>query len=227
MASEHEGHRQRLRSRYRGEGLDGFEPHQVLELLLFYANPRADTNPIAHHLLEQFGSLDAVLDAPVEELTQVKGVGENTAILLNLIPQAARRYLESKNATDGLVSGISDLGAYLLPRFVGRKNELLLLVSIDNKGRILSCDRLAEGDIGRVNVTKRAVIETALRTKATRAVLAHNHPRGYAVPSQEDVDLTMQLRKSLKEVGVSLIDHIIVANDDYVSMAASGYFLNL
>ncbi|HNW04692.1 MAG TPA: DNA repair protein RadC [Oscillospiraceae bacterium] len=224
--SEHDGHRQRLRSRYCSEGLDGFEPHQVLELLLFYSNPRADTNPIAHRLLDQFGSLDAVLDAPVEELIQVKGVGENTAILLNLIPQAARRYLESKNATDSLVSGISDVGKYLLPRFVGRKNELLLLVSIDNKGRILSCDRLAEGDIGRVNVTKRAVIETVIRTKATRAVLAHNHPQGYAVPSQEDIDLTVQLRKSLKEVGVDLIDHIIVANDDYVSMAASGYFLN-
>ncbi|HPD87916.1 MAG TPA: DNA repair protein RadC [Oscillospiraceae bacterium] len=225
MPGEHEGHRQRLRSRYRSEGLDGFEPHQVLELMLFYSNPRADTNPIAHRLLERFGSLDAVLDASVEELLEVKGVGENTAVMLNLVPQIARRYLEAKNATDNLVGGLSDLGKYLLPRFVGRKNELLLIVSIDNKGRILSCDRLAEGEIGRVNVTKRTVIETVLRTKASRAVLAHNHPQGYAVPSQEDIDLTLQLRKSLREVGVELVDHIIVANDDYVSMAASGYFL--
>lgn len=222
MPSEHDGHRSRLKNRFMKSGLDDFEPHNVLELVLFYSVPRRDTNPIAHRLINRFGSLSAVLDAKPEELMKVEGVTENTAVLLSMLPQVARKYLEDKADTSNLVGGINDIGKYLLPKFVGRTIETMMLASIDNKGKMISCSIIAEGDSTKASVSKRRIMEEAIRVGAERVVLAHNHPMGFAIPSDEDIDFTEKIYAMLKGIGIELIDHIVFAQDDFVSFAASG-----
>lgn len=204
-------------------GLDDFAPHNVLEFLLFYSIPRGDTNPIAHRLIDAFGSLSGVFDATPEELMKVSGVGESTAILISMIPQMARKYLEDKADAVNVVGGCGDIGAYLLPKFVGRTNEALMMVSIDNKNKVISCSVVAEGTVDSAKVSRCKVMEEAMKVKATRVILAHNHPRGVAVPSAEDVAMTREIGRLFAQVGIELVDHIIIADDDYVSMAASGF----
>ena len=223
MENLHEGHRKRMRERFIKSGLDDFAPHYVLEFLLFYSIPRGDTNPIAHRLIDSFGSLSGVFDATPEELMKVKGVGESTAILISMVPQMARKYLEDKADSVNVMGGCSDIGAYLLPKFVGRTNEALMMVSIDNKNKIISCSVVAEGTVDSAKVSRRRVMEEAMKVNATRVILAHNHPRGVAVPSSEDVVMTREIGKLFAQVGIELVDHIIIADDDYVSMAASGF----
>ena len=223
MENLHEGHRKRMKERFIKSGLDDFAPHNILELLLFYSIPRGDTNPVAHRLIDTFGSLSGVFDATPEELAKVDGVGENSAILISMIPQIARKYLEDKADTANIVGGCSDIGAFLLPKFVGRTNEALMMVSIDNKKKIISCSVVAEGTVDSAKVSRRKIMEEAMKVKATRVILAHNHPCGVAVPSSEDVVMTKEIGRLFAQVGIELVDHIIVANDDYVSMAASGF----
>ena len=212
-----------MKERFIKSGLDDFAPHNILELLLFYSIPRGDTNPVAHRLIDTFGSLSGVFDATPEELAKVDGVGENSAILISMIPQIARKYLEDKADTANIVGGCSDIGAFLLPKFVGRTNEALMMVSIDNKNKIISCSVVAEGTVDSAKVSRRKIMEEAMKVKATRVILAHNHPCGVAVPSSEDVVMTKEIGRLFAQVGIELVDHIIVANDDYVSMAASGF----
>lgn len=223
MENLHEGHRKRMKERFIKSGLDDFAPHNILELLLFYSIPRGDTNPVAHRLIDTFGSISGVFDATPEELAKVDGVGENSAILISMIPQIARKYLEDKADTANIVGGCSDIGAFLLPKFVGRTNEALMMVSIDNKNKIISCSVVAEGTVDSAKVSRRKIMEEAMKVKATRVILAHNHPCGVAVPSSEDVVMTKEIGRLFAQVGIELVDHIIVANDDYVSMAASGF----
>ena len=224
MPSEHDGHRVRLKHRFLKTGLDDFEPHNVLELLLFYSVPRKDTNPLAHRLIDRFGSISNVFDAKPEDLMKVEGVTENTAALLTMIPQLSRRYLEEKADALNAISGFEDIGAYVLPKFVGRTVETVMLISLDNKNKIVACNIVAEGENNNATVSKRKIMEEAIKVNATKVVLAHNHPMGFAVPSPEDVYMTEEIYGFLKSVGIELIDHIVIAEDDFVSMAASGIF---
>ena len=222
MPCEHDGHRKRLNARFVKSGLDDFEPHNVLELLLFYSIPRKDTNPLAHRLISRFGSLSGVFDAKPEELMKVEGITENTAVLISMVPQMARKYLEDKADAVNAIGGFKDIGMYLMPKFVGRTVETIMLASLDNKNKIISCNIVAEGETDRATLSKRKVMEEAMRVGATRVILAHNHPRGFAMPSSEDIYLTREIYALLASVGIELVDHIIFAEDDFVSLAVSG-----
>ncbi len=222
MPCEHEGHRQRLKERFVKTGLEDFEPHVILELLTFYSVPRKDTNPLGHELINRFGSLSEVLDASVEELMKVKGVTLNTAVLISMIPQIARRYLEEKAKAVNVVGGCDDLAFYLMPHFVGRTVETVILVGLDNKNKIISSVIVAEGGRDHVEISKNRIIREIMRIGATRVAIGHNHPRGFAAPSDDDVAMTVEIRELLESVGVEFVDHLICGEDDYVSMRASG-----
>lgn len=217
----HEGHRKRLKSRFLSEGLDNFNPHNVLELLLFYSIPRKDTNEIAHRLIERFGSLAGVFDASVEDLMQVKGITLHSACLIKMIIPMSRYYSADKFRRKIVLNSPTLCGDYLLARYLGYTNEIVSLISMDNQCRIISFDIIGEGDICSAGISTRKVIETVLRTKATSAVIAHNHPGGIALPSKEDIEATINIIEALRVVGVYLLDHIILAGDDYVSLADS------
>ncbi len=220
----HDGHRQRLKERFLKEGLDNFNEVQALELLLFYCLPRQDTNPIAHGLLAHFGSLAQVLEAPVEELAKVKGVGKNAATFLHLVLETGRFYQVNRTMQSKILTTIDACGAYLCPFFIGRRNETVFLLCLDAKCKVLSCKEIGEGSVNSAGVPIRRIVETALGANASAVVLAHNHPSGVALPSAEDVATTQRVAAALNAVEISLVDHIIVAEDDFVSLAQSGYF---
>ena len=225
MMSIHDGHRQRLKNRFRQEGLDKFDEIHVLELLLFYAVPQKDTNPLAHQLLDHFGSLSQVLEAPAEELEKVPGVGTNVSTLLNLTTALARYYMVNRMEQNVILTSSDQCGDYLLPYFVGRRNETVFLLCLDAKCKVLGCKEVGEGSVNSASVPIRRIVELALGMNATSVVLAHNHPSGVALPSGEDVQTTRRLAAALDAVDIMLADHIVVADDDFVSMAESGLYL--
>lgn len=222
MNDIHKGHRERLRRRMLEKGLDHFEKHEVLELLLFYAIPRCDTNQLAHSLINTFGSLAGVLDAPYEELLKVPGMGPNAAALFKMIPQLLRAYLTDQSERGCVLDSAAKLGKYLVGRYVGCRVERTYLLCLDNTGRLLACRMLSEGSLEQVPVIPRQVAEEAMRTGASVVVLAHNHPNGFAIPSSQDVSATRSLFKALQGVGITLADHIVVARQDYYSLAGAG-----
>ena len=222
--SIHDGHRQRLKERFLSEGLDNFSDIQVLELLLFYAVPRQDTNPIAHALLGRFGTLAQVLEAPVAELEKVKGVGHSAAVLLSLSTELGRRYQVSKMMQTKILTSVEECGKYLVPHFFGRRNETVFILCLDAKCKVLGCVEVGEGSVNSAGVPIRRIVETALAYNATTVIMAHNHPSGLALPSGEDVQTTHRVAAALNAVEISLADHIVVADDDFVSIVQSGYY---
>ncbi len=223
--SIHDGHRARLKERFLEQGLDGFTDVQVLELLLYFSIPRRDTNELAHKLIGRFGSLSQVLNTGYQELMDVDGVGENTALFLTLLPSAYCFYsMDKEKQTDAPLLTTTDCGNYLMNHFNGRCNETVFLLCLDGKCKPLCCLKIGEGGINSAGVPVRRVVEAALGAKATSVVLAHNHPSGIALPSSEDIHTTHRIATALAAVDVKLADHIVVADSDFVSLAQSGYF---
>ena len=222
--SIHEGHRQRLKDRFRQEGLDGFNEVNALEMLLFYCVPRSDTNPLAHRLIERFGSFSGVLDASIEELEAVEGVGHNISTFLAFIPQLERYYNDNKNKNLKILTNVSQCGEYLRPKFINRKNEMVYMVCLDAKCKVLSCKQLGEGSVNSAGVPIRRIVDVALKMNASSVILAHNHPGGVAFPSSDDIQTTIRVSQALAGVDVVLIDHLIFADGDYTSIVDSGYY---
>ena len=219
--SLHAGHRSRVKGEFRERGLTAFPEHRVLELLLFYAIPQGDTNELAHRLVERFGSLAGVLDASVEELCSVPGVGEHTALLLRMIPEICARYVGSRSSLDGIVTNTAGVRQALAPYFFGARNEMVYLLCLDGKHKVLGARKITEGSIHAAEVTARRIVEEAVGLRAAAVVLAHNHVSGLALPSAEDRDTTVYLRKILAPIGIELLDHVIFCDDDMVSMRDS------
>lgn len=219
----HDGHREKMRQRFMTGGLDAFADHEILELLLYYAIPRRDTNPIAHALMERYGSLPAVLAAPMEDLKRTEGIGESAAVLLHLVPQVCRRARLAQVGEDQVLNSSERAGAYLLECFDGESREVIYQLCLDRKGKLLACKRLGEGRVASADLDVRRLVENAILTGASAVILAHNHPSGVALPSDGDYTATMRVRAALNAIGIELADHIIVADGDFVSMADSGY----
>lgn len=222
--SIHDGHRKRMMERFRTEGLDNFDQVQVLELMLFYAVPRKDTNELAHQLIDRFGSVSRVMDASITELMKVPGVGEYAATFLHLTKEVGR-YYQVDSAQKGVqVRDTEDCGRYLMPYFFGRQVETVFLLCLNANCNVICCRMVGEGELNAAVISPRKIVEIALAEKASTVVLAHNHPSGVALPSQEDVMTTRRLAAALATVDVALFDHLIIADDDYVSLAQSGLY---
>ena len=219
----HTDHRRRVKNRFRNEGLDHFEELHALELLLFYGLPREDTNPIAHDLLNKFGSLRNVLEAPVEQLMTVHKIGEHAAILLSLVKGIAQKYMISGDS-EAPLNTMADCGSYLVNRFIGQRNEVVMLLCLDAKRAPLCCRIVSEGSVNAAEISTRKVVEAALAVNATSAILAHNHPSGIAVPSMQDIVTTRRMGAALSAVDIILEDHFVVADQDYVSLRESNYY---
>ena len=199
MGGIHEGHRARMRTKLMESGERVFADHELLEVLLYYAIPRRDTNELAHRLLEQFGSLQGVLSASAQELACVKGVGEYAAALIKLVPILQRR--AARSAKEQILNSVDKCGAYFTALLSGSRDVSMAAVSV------------------------RQVVEYALHAGAVGVVLAHNHPSGVALPSREDIGTTRLIRDALRTMNIQLVDHIVVADGDFVSMAASGMLI--
>ncbi|MEF2919462.1 MAG: JAB domain-containing protein [Acutalibacteraceae bacterium] len=218
----HSGHRDRLRKKFLANGFDNLEVHEVLELLLYYAIPRKDTNPIAHKLLADFGSFSAVLDAPIDKLKE-SGLSENCAIYLKLFPQICSMYMEDRNNNKDKIIDIDSVGERIKHKFIGRNYEAVVLLLLDTKLKEVYCGVINKGSVSACEVYVRKIIELAVSYNSRYAVLAHNHPSGLALPSNDDIITTKKVYDALNLIDVSLVDHIIVADDDYVSLRDAGF----
>lgn len=227
MPELHGGHRDRLRARFIQNGFDGFAPHEVLELLLFYAIPRKNTNDIAHALIERFGSFDRVMEAPYEELLQVEGVGQNSAVLLRAVFEGFKYYNAERRVKRLTISSPGDAVEYVSSLFFGETAEVSYLLCFDIKLRLCNTVLVSRGNVNAAAVSIRNIVEIATRNRAASVILAHNHPGGVATPSASDIITTKRAIKALYEIGVSLIDHIIVADDGVRSLSESGAITSL
>lgn len=222
--SIHDGHRTRLRQRFLEEGLDHFSPHQVLELLLFYCIPRKDTNEIACNLINRFGSFSAVLEAPVSELKKVPGMGESAATFLSLLLEVERYYNAHHEENPQFMCDVEQYGKYLSNQLCGKRNEEVYMMCLDAKQKMISCREVGEGCTNYASVPIRRIVETALADNAVMVILAHNHPSGLAIPSEEDIHATHRLAVALSTVDIILADHVVVADKDYVSLVQSAMY---
>ena len=223
--SIHKGHRERIRQRVLKHGLEGFEDHQVLEFLLFYSVPVKDTNELAHKLLERFGSLAGVLDASPSELGLVDGIGEKSALLLSVLPDIFSRYSNSRNNKKQKVTSISQAGEYAVNLMRGKNYETFYLVGLDIHKKITHAIKISEGTLDEAPAYPRKIVEAALSCNADSVFVVHNHPGGSVLPSDADVKLTSKIKFALAGVDIILQDHIIVADDEYLSFYNMG-FLN-
>lgn len=215
----HEGHRERVKNRYLKEGLDSFEDHQVLELLLFFSIPRCDTNETAHRLMKKYGSLSAVFEADVSDLMKTEGIGKNSAILLSLIPSLARKYFTDRWGSRPILNTSYKAGQYAVSLLAGKTYEAFYVICLDSANKVNFAALVHEGTINEAPVYPRIVVETALRHKANSVILAHNHPGGTLDASMADISITKKIIAALEPISVKVLDHIIVAGNNFRSFA--------
>lgn len=211
----HEGHRERLRTRYKRCGFDDFAEHEVLELLLFYAIPRANTNPIAHKLLERFGSLYAVMNASFDELCEVDQVGPASAALIRTVADAARAAKLKEIGSEPLTSA-DKLHLYATEWFLGAKPRTAAILLIDAKRKVITVRKLAEETIRLPENYVESILAMCRQMDASFAVLMHNHVDGIMRPSGEDIQLTREVYNYLGDNGITLLEHLIVHELDCV-----------
>lgn len=220
--SIHSGHRARLLETYFTTGINSLSDVEALELMLGYAIARRDVNPLAHRLLDEFGSLHRVFEAPIEKLRLVSGVGPRTAALIRLTADLWSRCERSRLTDQLFLRSTGEIGRYLVARTDGVGEERAWLLSLDARCRVIECRELCRGAVNSVNLPFRRVVEAALLANASTVVLAHNHTSGTLLPSLEDVEYTRQIAQALELVDVSLSDHFILGERNYISMKASG-----
>jgi len=213
----HAMHRSRMRERFKKFGLDCFAEHEMLEMLLYYSLPRVDTNAIAHRLINKFGSLRGVLDADIEELQAVMGVGEHSAVLIKMIPQFSRIYTNASDAGANY-NHVDKLGEKFRNIYTDKTRETVYVSLLDNGMNEIETVVLFEGSVNSAHVSPRMIAETCFAKKAAMVALAHNHPRGVAVPSEEDIYTTKYLQGVLESVGIHLVEHYLVASGKYTPL---------
>lgn len=224
MANTHDGHRDRMRERIMQNGLSTLQYHEILEFILYAFVPMKDTNPIAHDLIDQFGSFANVLNANYDELAKVKGVTKNAALFISTLPDMARKYLQSFECEKIKLDSRGAVKNYMSKYFVGKPKEIVVAAAFDVHNNLLGIFQVAEGWSNSVNCTAREIVEIAIRSKAFGIVIAHNHPSGVAVPSDADFFLTNAINCALELVGVTFYDHLIFGKNDYYSFEQNGLF---
>jgi DNA repair protein RadC len=209
----HDKHRQRLRERFLNSP-DSFEDHELLELILFYSIPRKNTNETAHRLIERFGSVRGILDASIDALVKVDDIGMNTALYIKAIAKLVSKYSISEQKSDGILKSPAALSTFLKNLFIGTQNEISYILLFDNSKRLITCEKIGEGFSMEHTLSLRKAVLSALTSNATSAILVHNHPNGKAFPSGDDIHATNKAKMLLESLGVVLMEHFIVADDE-------------
>lgn len=213
----------RLSRRFLLRDPDSLTEAELLELLLRFSSTPEEAHALAARLLAQFSNLAALLEAQPEVLAAVDGMKEDDVLLLRLVPELHRRYFLSRVNGETRLTDSAAFGDFLLPYFYGVQEEIVYLLTLDATGKVLSCRLIGHGSVNSASVPMRKLVQEAISSNATGVVLAHNHPSGIALPSPEDVELTRRLRGALDVLDMILLDHIVIADDDFVSMRDSGY----
>ncbi len=210
----HEKHRQRMKQSFRDAGLQGFQPHNIIEMMLFYSLPRCNTNETAHRLLNEFGSISGVLDASFDALTNVYGVGSESATFIKFLPELFRAYEESKFAEKPILESSDAAKKFLSSYFKTATSEKLVILYLDARCRLIKDAEISQGNENMVYTDLSSIVKSAIILNAKGVIIAHNHISGFATPSAEDKELTEKLAKMLMPLGIYLCDHILFAGKD-------------
>ena len=219
----HDGHRDRIREKILKHGIDGLQPHEVLEYILYGFIPRKDTNAIAHELISTFGSFNKVLTTDIDRLQQVKGMTQNAAIFLNTLPKILSLYSDESGKDRQNLSGRGRARMFMRNQVFGEGLEYVVIASLDNKDNLIRIERTHRGTGNFVALPIRDVVDFAIRTNASSILIAHNHPSGNVEPSKDDVSLTLEIARTLANINVKLQDHFIFSDNKYYSFEENGY----
>jgi len=217
------GHRNRLRARFIASGLDSFMDHEVLELLLTFCIPRKDTKPIAWALIKRFGSLSGVLDATQKELSEVEGIGEQSAVFVTLVRAAMRKYFLEQVKERKEIKNPESVVDFCQASLQGEANEVFEVIYLTTRNTVIGVERIAIGTIDRASISPRKIIENAFARRAAALIFVHNHPSGEPTPSQEDISLTENLSRIAAPLGIIVLDHIIVGKGKFFSIKANNF----
>lgn len=227
VTNPHKNHRKRVKTKFIQNGLMPFEEHEILELLLFYSIPQANTNPLAHKLIEEFGSLKNVLDATPERLATIKGVGENTATLINLVSGIVNAYNKLSAGQIRVINNQELAKEYVTKALTGLKEECLYMICLSPKCEVLGTKEMRSNSPSFVDVQIRDITNFALKHNCNRIILAHNHPQGTAKPSNDDIYMTKRIFSSSVLNDIDILDHIIYADSEVFSFAESGLMTDI
>ena len=216
QTNPHEGHRDRMRQRLENGDLDSYQTHEIVEMMLYQANKRCDTNGIAHALLTKFGSLTGIINADVSELMTIKGVGENTACIIKNYLAVFRRYKMEMIQNKKRLMTFTEVFNYAHTLLEESAREELVVICLDGGYEITNV-KTWQGSVNRVSVLAREIVGFCYASKGTGVILAHSHPKGGARPSNDDVMFTKMLHTALRSIDISLLEHIIIGKDEYFS----------
>ena len=219
----HANHRSRVKQKFVKYGLSPFEEHEILEMLLYFSIPQIDTNPLAHSLIKEFGSLKEVLDAPIEKLTSVKGIGENSAILIKLLSSMLSKYGQLKSKQKVALNNQNIAKNYVGSLFNGVTTEQFYVICVNAKNEVVGFKELNNGSETKVDVDIRQLTNYVLQKKCDRIIIAHNHPNGNPFPSDSDIGMTRKICNSCILNDIELLDHIIFSPYGIISFAEEGF----
>ncbi len=218
------GHRQRLKARFLSDGGKAMPDYELLELLLTFAIPRRDVKPLAKTLIARFNNFAGVINADLQDLMAVSGVKENTAIMLKMIAQGAKRmaWQQLKAADEAVIADYDAMIDYCRTAMAYNEVEEFRVIFLNSKFRVIAEETQQRGTINTVAIHPREVIKSALDNGAAAMIMVHNHPTGIVTPSQADISVTKTIRDAAKNCGIELFDHIIISKNDYFSFRDRG-----
>ncbi len=216
------GHRDRLRERFRRAGVEAVQEYELMELILFRAIPRRDVKPLAKEIIKAFGGLPQALAAPVERLTEIKGVSENIAIELKIIHAASIKLAQARILDRPVISSWNDLLAYCRAAMADEKTELFRILFLDKKNILIADEVQQRGTVDHTPVYPREVVKRALEHAASAIILVHNHPSGDPTPSRADIEMTHQIQKAAAALNIRVHDHLVIGHKSEVSFKGLG-----
>lgn len=215
---------EQLKKRFLLRDPDGLTDEELLELLLSFSSE--EPQKLTQNILKEYPTVAQLMEASAKDLAQMEEIEQDSVLLLRLVPELHRRYFLSRSHVESRLKDSHDFGHYLLPYYYGARDEMVYLLLLDGVGKVINCRMVGHGSVNSANVPIRRLVQDALTANASGVVVAHNHPNGIALPSQEDISATVFLRDTLDALDILLVDHIIIADDDFVSMRESGYLRN-
>ena len=220
--SSHSGHRERLRQKFLTSGIGSLHDYEKLELLLTYSVPVKDLKPVGKNLINRFKSISSVMDADIEELMEISGVGTKSIILIKFVRDLLTTYTYEKMVGSDYLNSPERVVDFSKLKIGALNNETFLVIFLTSKNRVIDYAFLSEGTIDSVAVYPRRVIELAFKQYASGIIIVHNHPSGETEPSPNDIELTKEIEKLSKSLDLRLLDHLIVSKDDYYSFSRQG-----
>lgn len=221
-ASHAAGHRDRLRDRFRRAGVEAVQDYELLELILFRAIPRRDVKPLAKEIIRIFGGLPQALAAPIERLTEIKGVSENVALELKIVHAASIKLAQARVMDRPVISSWNDLLAYCRAAMADEKTEMFRILFLDKKNILIADEVQQRGTVDHTPVYPREVVKRALEVGASAIILVHNHPSGDPTPSRADIEMTNQIQKAAAALNIRLHDHLVIGHKSEASFKGLG-----